>query len=98
MITNATGKRNFFKMKHPKNVQRSTMAQERLDRLALMATENDVLNLQLTDVLEKKTFPRNYAKQMFENKFNIFYFFNFFSFENITGALTVPVTQGPTKS
>jgi len=54
MITNATGERSFSRLKHIKNVLRSTMTQERLNRLAVMAIENDVLkNLQFTDVLEK---------------------------------------------
>ena len=54
MITNATGERSFSRLKHIKNVLRSTMTQERLNRRAVMAIENDVLkNLQFTDVLEK---------------------------------------------
>lgn len=43
MITNATGERNFSKLKLIKNCLRSTMSQNRLNSLAIMAIENDVL-------------------------------------------------------
>ena len=40
MITNATGERTFSKLK---NCHRASMMQERLNSLAIMATEYDVL-------------------------------------------------------
>lgn len=60
MITNATGERNFSKLKLIKNCLRSTMSQNRLNSLAIMAIENDVLekvNFQddvLNDFVTKK--------------------------------------------
>ena len=54
MITNATVEISFSGLKHIKNLRRLAMTQERLNRLAIMAIDNDVLNnLQFTDVLEK---------------------------------------------
>ena len=53
MITNATGERSFSKQKLIKNAHRSTMGQNRLNRLSLMSIENDVLNnVQFTTILE----------------------------------------------
>lgn len=43
MITNATGERSFSKLKLLKNCHRLSMTQERLNSLAIMATEYDVL-------------------------------------------------------
>jgi hypothetical protein len=43
MITNATGERTFSKLKLLKNCHRSSMTQERLNSLAIMTTEYDVL-------------------------------------------------------
>ena len=53
MITNATGERTFFKLKILKNCHRASMMQERLNSLAIMATEYDVLeNLDFQNILE----------------------------------------------
>lgn len=43
MITNASGERNFSKLKLLKNSLRATMSQHRLNSLSIMAIENDVL-------------------------------------------------------
>lgn len=43
MVTNATGERTFSKLKLLKNCHRSSMTQERLNSLAIMTTENDIL-------------------------------------------------------
>lgn len=43
MITNATGERNFSKLKLLKNCLRATMSQHRLNSLSIMAIENDIL-------------------------------------------------------
>lgn len=54
MITNATGERSFSKLKLLKNCHRSSMAQERLNLLAVMACEYDVLEkLDFQDVLKE---------------------------------------------
>ena len=46
--------RSFSKLKLIKNAHRSTMGQDRLNRLSLMSIEKDVLNnIQFTDILEK---------------------------------------------
>lgn len=56
MITNATGERSFSKLKFLKNCHRSSMSQERLNSLAIMATEYDVLeNLDFEEVLKQFT-------------------------------------------
>ena len=53
MITNATGERTFSKLKILKNCHRASMMQERLNSLAIMATEYDVLeNLDFQNILE----------------------------------------------
>lgn len=44
MITNATGERNFSKLKLIKNCLRSSMSQNRLNSLAIMSIENDILD------------------------------------------------------
>ncbi|CAH0405833.1 unnamed protein product [Chilo suppressalis] len=59
MITNATGERNFSKLKLIKNCLRSTMSQSRLNSLALLSIEHDVsekVNFQevLNDFVSKK--------------------------------------------
>jgi len=43
MVTNATGERTFSKLKLLKSCHRSSMTQERLNSLAIMTTENDIL-------------------------------------------------------
>lgn len=56
MITNATGERTFSKLKILKNCHRASMTQERLNTLAIMATENDVLqNIDFQDILNDFT-------------------------------------------
>lgn len=56
MITNATGERTFSKLKILKNCHRASMTQERLNALAIMATENDVLqNIDFQDILNDFT-------------------------------------------
>ena len=56
MITNATGERTFSKLKILKNCHRVSMTQERLNTLAIMATENDVLqNIDFQDILNDFT-------------------------------------------
>lgn len=56
MITNATGERTFSKLKILKNCHRASMTQERLNWLAIMATENDVLqNINFQDILNDFT-------------------------------------------
>ncbi len=53
MITNATGERNFSKLKLIKNCLRSSMGQKRLNSLAIMSIENDVLDkISFQDVLK----------------------------------------------
>jgi len=52
MVTNATGERTFSKLKLLKNCHRSSMTQERLNSLAIMITENDILQkTDLKDIL-----------------------------------------------
>jgi len=56
MITNVTGERTFSKLKILKNCHRVSMTQERLNTLAIMATENDVLqNIDFQDILNDFT-------------------------------------------
>lgn len=56
MVTNATGERTFSKLKILKNCHRASMTQERLNSLAIMATENDVLqNIDFQDILNDFT-------------------------------------------
>lgn len=56
MITNATGERSFSRLKVIKNCHRSSMTQERLNSLAIMAIEYDVLqNIEFQDVLKEFT-------------------------------------------
>ena len=43
MVTNCCGERSFSKLKYVKNCYRSTMTQNRLNNLALMCMENDIL-------------------------------------------------------
>ena len=43
MITNCTGERPFSKLKRIKDAQRSTMSQNRLNNLALMSIEYELL-------------------------------------------------------
>ena len=53
MITNATGEQTFSKLKILKNCHRASMMQERLNSLAIMAAEYDVLeNLDFQNILE----------------------------------------------
>lgn len=56
MITNATGERTFSKLKLLKNCHRSSMTQERLNSLAIMATEYDILQkIDFQDILQDFT-------------------------------------------
>lgn len=56
MITNATGERSFSRLKLLKNCHRSSMTQDRLNSLAIMATEFDVLDsISLKDILNDFT-------------------------------------------
>lgn len=56
MVTNSTGERTFSKLKLLKNCHRSSMAQQRLNSLAIMATEYDVLQtLNFQDILKDFT-------------------------------------------
>lgn len=56
MITNATGERTFSKLKLLKNCHRSSMTQERLNSLAIMATEYDILQkVDFQDILKDFT-------------------------------------------
>jgi len=56
MITNATGERIFSELKILKNCRRASMTQERLNSLAIMTTENDVLqNIDFQDILNDFT-------------------------------------------
>jgi len=43
MVTHATGEQTFSKLKLLKNCHRSSMTQECLNSLAIMTTENDIL-------------------------------------------------------
>jgi hypothetical protein len=43
MVTNCTGERSFSRLKWIKNDRRTTMTQARLDNLALMNIENELL-------------------------------------------------------
>jgi hypothetical protein len=56
-VSVASGERSFSKLKLIKTYLRSTISQERLNGLALMAIENDILNEMDTDALIK-----NFAK------------------------------------
>ena len=56
MITNTTAERTFSKLKILKNCHRALMTQERLNGLAIMATENDFLqNINFQDILNDFT-------------------------------------------
>ena len=56
MITNATAEQTFSKLKILKNCHPASMTQERLNGLAIMATENDVLqNINFQDILNDLT-------------------------------------------
>ena len=56
MITNTTAKRTFSKLKILKSCHRASMTQERLNGLAIMATENDVLqNINFQNILNDFT-------------------------------------------
>lgn len=53
MITNAMAKMSFSKVKFIKNCYRSSMVQERLNSLAIMSTEYDILQkLDFEEVLK----------------------------------------------
>ena len=53
MITNCSAERSFSQLKNIKNPKRSTMGQERLDALALLCIESDILRtLNFDDVIE----------------------------------------------
>ena len=53
MITNATGERTFSKLKILKNCHRASMMQERLNSLAIMATEYDVFEFSLSEFFRR---------------------------------------------
>ncbi|GFR14229.1 TTF-type domain-containing protein [Trichonephila clavata] len=54
MITNASGERSFSKLKMLKNCHRFSISKERLNSLAIMAIEYDVLqNIDFPDVLKE---------------------------------------------
>ena len=56
MITNTTAERTFSKMKILKNCHRASVTQGRLNGLAIMATENDVLqNFNFQDIFNDFT-------------------------------------------
>ena len=56
MITNATAQQTFSKLKILKNCHRASMAQERLNGLAIIPTKNDVLqNINFQDILNDFT-------------------------------------------
>ena len=66
MITNTTGERTFSKLKLLKNCDRSSMTQEWLNSLAIMAIENDVLQTEdFRDILTEFV-TNNWGKWMFE--------------------------------
>ena len=54
MVTNCSGERSFSKLKRIKNELRSTMHQERLNRLTLMSLEHEVLReIELRELIDK---------------------------------------------
>ena len=54
VITNCSTERSFSQLKFIKNPKRSTMNQERLDSLALLCIESDVLRqLSFDEIIEK---------------------------------------------
>jgi len=56
MITNTTGERTFSKLNILKNCHRASVTPEQLNSLAIMATENDVLqNIDFQDILNDFT-------------------------------------------
>ena len=60
MVTNATGERTFSKLKLLKNRHRSSMAQDRLNSLAIMTTEYDVLQkIDFEDILYDFVFKKS---------------------------------------
>ncbi|GAB0089268.1 hypothetical protein DMENIID0001_037860 [Sergentomyia squamirostris] len=59
IITNASGERSFSKMKLIKNRLRTTMLYERLNNLALMSSESDILRELDFDEIKKDFFEQN---------------------------------------
>ena len=54
MVTNCTGERSFSVLKRVKNELRSTMGQPRLNDLALLCIENDIVRSRDFTVVIKK--------------------------------------------
>jgi len=53
-VTNCSGERSFSKLKRIENELRSTMHQERLNRLTLMSLEHEVLcGIELRELIDK---------------------------------------------
>lgn len=54
MVTNCSGERSFSKLKRIKNDQRSTMGQQRLNHLALLSIEHELLReIDISDIIHK---------------------------------------------
>ena len=65
MCTNCTAERSFSKLKYIKNPNRSSLSQERLNSLALLFINSDILrNLDFADIIKKFAYTKS-RKQMF---------------------------------
>lgn len=54
MTTNCTGERSFSKLKWIKNSHRSTISQDRLNSLALLCIESELLNtIDFNDIIKQ---------------------------------------------
>ena len=70
MITNATAERIFSKLKILKNCHRALMTQERLNGLAIMATENDVLqNIKLLGYFKRLHYCKIKTKEFLKVRY-----------------------------